>query len=67
MTKLQLKCSDNSLKDCYTDLAKGEKLDETNYDICHGKVQYLINEVKVLQNIITPWSNLKKETLHSIT
>lgn len=44
-------------KNIIADLNKGEKLNGTNYDIWHRKVQYLLNEQALpdhLTNIMAP-------------
>ncbi|KAG5548704.1 hypothetical protein RHGRI_014154 [Rhododendron griersonianum] len=44
-------------KNIIADLNKGEKLNGTNYDIWHRKVQYLLNEQELLDhltNVLTP-------------
>ena len=38
-------------KNVVVDLTKGEKLDGTNYDMWHGKIQYLLNEQEVLETL----------------
>ena len=38
-------------KNVVADLTKGEKLDRTNYDIWHRKIQYLLNEQEVLETL----------------
>ena len=38
-------------KNVVTDLTKGEKLDGTNYDMWHRKIQYQLNEQKVLETL----------------
>ena len=40
-----------STKNVVADLTKGEKLDETNYDMWHRKIQYLRNEQEVLETL----------------
>lgn len=37
-------------KNVVANLTKGEKLDETNYDMWHRKIQYLLNKQDVLKN-----------------
>ena len=38
-------------KNIVADLTKGEKLDGTNYDMWHRKIQYLLNEQEVLKTL----------------
>ena len=38
-------------KNVVANLTKGEKLDETNYDMWHRKIQYLLNEQEVLETL----------------
>ena len=38
-------------KNVVADLTKGEKLDGTNYDMWHRKIQYLLNEQEVLETL----------------
>ena len=38
-------------KNVVVDLTKGEKLDGTNYDMWHRKIQYLLNEQEVLETL----------------
>ena len=38
-------------KTVVADLTKGEKLDGTNYDMWHRKIQYLLNEQEVLKTL----------------
>ena len=38
-------------KNVVADLTKGEKLDGTNYDMWHRKIQILLNEQEVLETI----------------
>ena len=38
-------------KNVVADLTKGEKLDGTNYDMWHKKIQYLLNEQEVLETL----------------
>ena len=38
-------------KNIITDLNKGEKLDGDNYDIWHCKIQYILNEQEVMENL----------------
>ena len=38
-------------KNVVTDLTKREKLDGTNYDMWHRKIQYLLNEQEVLETL----------------
>ncbi|KAG6534420.1 hypothetical protein ZIOFF_008306 [Zingiber officinale] len=40
-------------KNVIADLTKGDKLDGTNYDIWHQKIQYLLNEQELLDHITT--------------
>ena len=38
-------------KNVVPDLTKGEKLDGTNYDMWHRKIQYLLNEQTVFETL----------------
>ena len=38
-------------KNVVANLTKGEKLDETNYDMWHRKIQNLLNEQEVLETL----------------
>ena len=38
-------------KNVVANLTKGEKLDGTNYDMWHRKIQYLLNEQEVLETL----------------
>ncbi|XP_035541682.1 uncharacterized protein LOC118344684 [Juglans regia] len=40
-----------TIKNVVADLTKGEKLDETNYDMWHRKIQNLFNEQEVFENL----------------
>ena len=40
-------------KNVVADLTKGEKLDGSNYDMWHRKIQYLLNEQEVLDTLTT--------------
>ena len=46
-------------KNVVADLTKGEKLDRTNYDIWHRKIQYLLNEQEVLETLTTVMMKLE--------
>lgn len=51
-------CNDNvvimSIKDVITDSTIRERLDVTNYHILHRKIQYLFNELDVLETVMKP-------------
>ncbi|GMP72425.1 hypothetical protein CsSME_00030473 [Camellia sinensis var. sinensis] len=40
-------------KNVIIDLTKGEKLDKSNYDMWHQKIQHLLNEREVLDTLTT--------------
>lgn len=40
-----------ALENTISDLTNEEKLDGTNYDICHMTIQYLLNEVEFLETV----------------
>ena len=48
------------------DLTKGEKLDGTNYDMWHRKIQYQLNEQKVLETLTNVMCDLKMGILPNI-
>ena len=44
----------STIKSTITDLNQGDKLNENNYDVWHRKIQYVLEEQKMLKTITQP-------------
>ena len=56
MSNSCIECSEMATKSAVANLTKGEKLEGINYDMWHRKIQYLLNEQEVLENLTSSMS-----------